>query len=60
MNSFCPIGDIRKKETCSSEDIAVLASENLLLQFRPPLGQVLELKEIIVGIVSVFRKINYG
>lgn len=41
------------------EGTAVLAHENLLLNFHPPLCQVLELKEMIVGIVSVFRKMNY-
>lgn len=42
-----------------SERTVVLANENLLLNFHPPLCQVLELKEMIVGIVSVFRKMNY-
>ena len=39
--------------------MVVLANENLLLNFHPPLCQVLELKEMIVGIVYVFRKMNY-
>lgn len=60
---LCLTGDIRKRKLAlhrmSSEGTVVLANESLLLNFHPPLCQVLELKEIIVGIVSVFRKMNY-
>lgn len=63
MSSFCFLRDTRERkltlDRMRSEGIVVLANENLLLNFHPPLCQVLELKEIIVGIVSVFRKMNY-
>lgn len=38
--------------------IVALANENLL-NFHPPICQVLELKDIIVGRVSVFSKMNF-
>lgn len=63
MSSFCFLRATRKRkltlDRMRSEGIVVLANENLLFNFHPPLCQVLELKEIIVGIVSVFRKMNY-
>lgn len=62
-SSFCFLRDIIKRKRTlhklSSEGMVVLANESLLLNFHPPLCQVLELKGIIVGIVSVFRKMNY-
>lgn len=63
MSSFFFLRDVRKRklslDRMRSEGMVVLANENLLLNFHPPLCQVLELKEIIVGIVYVFRKMNY-
>lgn len=63
MSSFSFFRDIRKRklvlDRMSSEGMVLLANQNLLLNFHPPLCQVLKLKEIIVGIVSVFREMNY-
>lgn len=63
MCSFFFLRDIRRRklvlDRMRPEGMVVLANENLLLNFHPPLCQVLELKEIIVGIVYVFRKMNY-
>lgn len=63
MGSFCFLRNIRKRKLTLDrmrfEGIVVLANENQLFNFHQPLCQVLKLKESIVGIVSVFKKMNY-